>query len=149
MMMIVDVVANCSHYHAMVSAGARLTEVDKAHRSAMHFAVQGNQSSLLSELYMDGFDLNAKDSNGRTPIYRCHAPTPVRRCNATQPRPLMILIEIRWVDCSHSCLEELLSLRADVNAVDSDGRTPIFFAALAYVTELRSRQRLPKCIHFG
>jgi len=148
-MMIVDVVANCSRYHSMVSAGARLTEVDKAHRSAMHFAVQGNQSSLLSELYMDGFDLNAKDSNGRTPIFTA-AMHPHLYVVATQlNRGRLILIEIRWVDCSHSCLEELLSLRADVNAVDSDGRTPIFFAALAYVTELRSRQRLPKCVHYG
>ncbi|WP_257295973.1 ankyrin repeat domain-containing protein [Endozoicomonas sp. YOMI1] len=126
----------------LLSMGANVSALEEDGFTPLHWAATngnpGHTDCLKVLIVTPGVDVNAKDVNGRTPLHWA--------ASKGNTDSLKLLLTTRGIDINvtcnlgltplhHSvnrdrigCVEELLSMGANVNATDTNGLTPLDFA---------------------
>lgn len=126
-------------------SGIRRNVTDCGDKTVLHYAATATNTDLIQHLMDDESDINAPDSMGATPLhFACRANMPENvsillmhgadpdSVDATMCLPLHSVCkgyrsELDGRD-SYRCVELLLNVVSDVNAVDSYGKTALHYA---------------------
>lgn len=124
----------------LLMQGAQLgSTTEKTGETSLHLAARYARADAAKRLLDAGADANAQDSSGRTPLHAAIAADAVGvfqillRNRATNLNAKMnngmtpLILSIRLA--MEGMAEDLINAEADVNAADSDSRTPLHWAA--------------------
>jgi ankyrin repeat protein len=124
----------------LVERGANINLTDGFKRNALHFALKNSKVNMgiVKHLIDKGIDAEARDDNGRTPLYFC--------CIGGHYDALVMLLDLdvnvkvitdEKINLLHAILRQrkpnkemirlLINRGADVNGEDSRGRTPLHY----------------------
>jgi len=56
----------------LLSKGADITNLTNNHWTALHYAAKNGHCDVINELLNSNANINAKDINGKTPLYNRH-----------------------------------------------------------------------------
>ena len=120
----------------LLDTGANPNIIDKYEESCLHAALHGHCSAAtLQEMFAHGAHMNTVNKDGATPL--------LLACSTAQADAVMLLLEERAdpniayvdgdaslhaaiaADCSKETIQEVIDHGADVNAVNSRGRTAL------------------------
>jgi len=112
----------------LVERGADVNVMNNQTYTALHWAASKGHYYVVEELLNMNADFDAKDSNGDTPL---HLAAKTGSNDAVYNNEDYQMYT-DWAPKRRNCdvIEKLLSSKADVNAKDNNGETPLQWAAM-------------------
>lgn len=106
----------------LLKEGAKVNAKDNGDRTPLHYLVEGGYKNCVEFIVGNGADVNAKTYRGQTPLHLACGEERVMTYF-----PSTIRLEVNAID-RKDIVDFLLSNGAEVNARDSDNRTPLSYA---------------------
>lgn len=132
--------SNRSTVVELLAKGAQVNISNKVSgETALHLAARYRRTDRASELLKGGADVNARDSNGRTPMHASiaadtqgvfellanHRSTDINAQSNDGTTPLILAVRVG----TNYFVDKLLTYECDINKSDAEGKTAVHWAA--------------------